>query len=276
MNKHKLCFAAFGAALLLMGSGCATVSGPADPRDPLEGYNRAVYKFNDTVDRAFLKPVAQGYDKITPTVIKTGITNFFSNLDDVRIIVNDLLQAKFREAASNTGRVVVNTTVGVAGLIDVGSKLDMPKGNEDLGQTLGVWGVGPGPYFVLPFFGPSTIRDTFGRWGDSYVQYSHYVDHIPTRNTALAVDIINTRANLLRASTILSGAALDEYSFVRDAFLQRRERLIHDGNAPAEKDEFEDESKKDSTGKDTESKPDTKGATEPKGDAEKPNEPEKK
>jgi phospholipid-binding lipoprotein MlaA len=277
MNQSSPVSAAAGLALLLLAGGCATVPGPADPRDPLESYNRAVYKFNDTVDRAVLKPVAKGYDFVTPTFVKTGITNFFSNLDDVRIIANDLLQAKFREALGNTGRLVINTTAGIGGLLDLGTRFGLPKGNEDFGQTLGVWGVQSGPYFVLPLFGPSTIRDSFGRLGDIYVQYPHYVDYVPTRNSVYALDTINTRANLLGTGNILSGAALDEYSFVRDAFLQRRERLIHDGNAVTPKDEFEDEEMEDPAGKagDGAPKPNPKTPAEQKNNEEKPQAPEK-
>jgi phospholipid-binding lipoprotein MlaA len=267
MNQLSPVSAAVSLALLFLAAGCATVPGPADPRDPLEGYNRAVYKFNDTVDRAFLKPVAKGYDAITPTLVKTGITNFFSNLDDVRIIANDFLQAKFREALANTGRLVLNTTAGVAGFFDVGSRVGLPKGNRDFGQTLGVWGIQSGPYFVLPFLGPSTIRDAFGRFADSYVQYPYYVEHVPTRNSVFALDTINTRANLLGAGNILSGAALDEYSFVRDAFLQRRARLVGDGNVAGPKDEFEEE--------ETPAPADKAGAPKPKAPAEPGNNEEK-
>jgi phospholipid-binding lipoprotein MlaA len=203
---------------------------------------------------------------VTPTFVRTGVTNFFSNLEDVIIIANDLLQAKFREGLANTARVVINTTAGIGGLVDIGTRFGLPKGNEDLGQTLGVWGVQPGPYFVLPLFGPSTIRDGFGRLGDTYFQYWRYVDHVPTRNSVYALEVLNNRANLLAAGNILSGAALDEYSFVRDAYLQRRERLVHDGNVVTPKDEFEDEEPEESgdKAKDAAPKPAPKAPPEQK------------
>jgi phospholipid-binding lipoprotein MlaA len=275
MNQFNPVSTVAGLASLLLAAGCATVPGPADPRDPLESYNRAVYKFNDTVDRALLKPVAKGYDAVAPTFVRTGITNFFSNLDDVRIVANDLLQAKLHEALANIGRLVINTTAGIGGLIDLGTRFGLPKGNEDFGQTLGVWGVKSGPYFVLPLLGPSTIRDSFGRLGDSYVQYTYYVGYVPTRNSAYALDTINTRANLLAAGNILSGAALDEYSFVRDAFLQRRERLVRDGNVVTPKDEFEDEEIDDAADKAGDGAPKPKAPPE-RNNEEKQQVPEKK
>lgn len=278
MNKLNSALTAACVGFLVLASGCATVPGPPSPSDPWEGYNRAMYKFNDTIDRGFFKPVAQGYDAVMPNVAKTGVRNFFGNLGDVTIVVNDLLQAKFKEAVSNTGRVLVNTTIGIGGLFDVGSVMGLAKGNEDFGQTLGVWGAGPGPYFVLPFFGPSTVRDAFGRVGDYFAQYPRYIDHVPERNSLTGLDIVSTRASLLGAGAIISGAALDEYTFVRDGYLQRRERLIHDGNVPVQKDEFEDEAAEDSAGAraDKASKPDAEDAKDKKDEVEKPGAAEKK
>ena len=218
-------------------SACATNA--TNPDDPYEGYNRAMYKFNDTVDKAVLKPIAQGYDFIMPDPFQQGISNFFSNLDDITVVINDLLQGKFQQAFQDTGRFVLNTTVGVAGIFDVASLSGYTKNNEDFGQTLGVWGVESGPYVVLPFFGPSSVRDSFGLIGDHYSNPITYVEGPDARNAFYIADVVQSRASLLKAERVLDEAALDEYSYLRDAYLQRRQNLVYDGNPPLEDDEFD-------------------------------------
>lgn len=228
------------AAVLLSLSllGCAT---NGDRRDPLEPINRGIYKFNDAVDKAVIKPVATGYKEVMPGPVRTAVGNFFSNLDDVLVLLNDLLQFKLEQAASDFSRLAWNSTLGIAGLIDVGSKMDLPKRNEDFGQTLGYWGVGNGPYLVLPFLGPSTLRDTVGLVVDSRFDPLWQHDPISERNTAYGLHTIDTRARLLDAEKVLEEAAIDRYIFLRDAYLQRRRGLVYDGNPPREKLEDEED-----------------------------------
>ena len=228
---RRLTFTLLLLSLLGLG-GCASVKGPTDPQDPLEGYNRAMYKFNDAVDRAVLKPVAKGYVKVTPAPVRTGVNNFFSNLDDVVVLVNDLLQFKVKQAASDLGRLTFNSTVGLFGLIDVATPMNFPKHNEDFGQTLGYWGVGPGPYLVLPFLGPSDIRDTGGLVADWQIDPIQQIDDTNTRYGTVALKVIDKRANLLRASSVLESATFDPYAFMRDAYLQHRRNEVYDGNPP--------------------------------------------
>lgn len=218
--------------------GCAT---NGDPRDPLEPLNRGIYKFNDAVDKAVLKPVAIGYKESMPSPVRTAVGNFFSNLDDVLVLLNDLLQFKLDQAASDISRLAWNTSVGIAGLIDVATPMDLPKHNEDFGQTLGYWGVGNGPYLVLPFYGPSTLRDTVGTVVD--VQFDPVAQHTPVaeRNSAIAVHAVDNRSRLLDAEEVFDEAAIDRYVFLRDAYLQRRRGLVYDGNPPREKFEDDDE-----------------------------------
>lgn len=221
------------SALLLLGTfalgGCATNGTPGDPLEPL---NRGIYKFNDAVDKAVIKPVAQGYMEVTPKIIRTGVGNFFSNLDDVVVVANDLLQFKLPQAASDFSRLIVNSTFGLFGVMDVATPWDLPKHDEDFGQTLGHWGVGNGPYLVLPFLGPSTIRDTAGRVADGQIDPVVNHDDVPERNTAIGINIIDTRARMLEIEKVVDEAALDRYSFIRDAYLQKRRSLVYDGNPP--------------------------------------------
>ena len=216
--------------LVALAAGCAS---PGNPRDPLEPVNRAVYSFNDGFDRAIAKPVAQGYKAIVPDLVRTGVGNFFSNLEDLWIAANNLLQGKVATAADDFGRFFLNSTFGLFGVLDIASDVGLEKHNEDFGQTLAFWGVGSGPYVVLPFLGPSTVRDALGRMiVDSQADFVIQTDHVPTRNTLFALRVVDTRADLLDASRVLEEAALDKYNFVRDAFLQRRRSLIFDGNPP--------------------------------------------
>ncbi len=213
--------------------GCATAH---DPRDPLEPINRGIYKFNDAVDTMFLKPVAQVYEGVTSPAARTGVSNVFSNINDVVVALNNLLQGKVSEAASDIGRVLINTTAGLFGLFDVATPVGLEKHDEDFGQTLGYWGVGDGPYLVLPIIGPRTTRDTGGLVVDFLTDPVSYTDPSRDRNQVMGLRLVSRRAELLGASNLLSVAALDEYEFVRDAYLQRRRNLIHDGNPPREKE----------------------------------------
>lgn len=228
--------AALSLAVAMTGllGGCAT-SGNA--KDPIEGFNRAVYAFNEGLDTAIVRPVAVGYDTVMPSPVRTGVSNFFGNVADVFIAVNNLLQGKVPEAASDAGRFLVNTTVGILGLFDVATEIGLEKHNEDFGQTFGRWGVGPGAYMVIPFFGPRDVRDTVGLVLDVKADPIANIGHVPTRNTLLVVRIVSDRANLLPADKVIEEAALDKYTYVRDAYLQRRRSLVYDGNAPREADE---------------------------------------
>jgi phospholipid-binding lipoprotein MlaA len=215
---------------LLLG-GCASVPNN-NPKDPYEGFNRGVYKFNDAFDRTIFKPVAKGYDAVLPKPVKTMLSNFFSNLDDVGVTINDLLQLKFKQAASDGSRVLFNSTFGILGLFNVTDRLE--KHNEDFGQTLGYWGVGSGPYLVLPFFGPSSIRDGAGLYADGYTSVIINTKDVPTRNSLYVTDKIHIRAELLKQEDVLDDAS-DRYAFIRDFYLARRQSLVYDGNPPKEK-----------------------------------------
>ena len=225
----------FGLALILglsLGlTGCAT--GPhQDPRDPLEEYNRAAYSFNELLDRALFEPLAGGYNYITPAPVNKAVTNFFNNLSDVRSALNNLLQLKIGRAFSDVSRVAVNSTIGILGLMDVASNMNLPRYDEDFGQTLGVWGMGSGPFIVFPIFGPSTGRDGVGILVDWFADPVNYISDDGWRYGLKGLDLVDTRADLLNASRVLEQAALDPYAFVRDAYLQRRESLVYDGNPP--------------------------------------------
>lgn len=255
MDSMKIKLITSLLCLAVFLSGCATLDGPTDPSDPFESYNRSMDSFNNKLDQYILKPVAQGYDVVTPTPIQKGVNNFFSNLDDVLVIFNDLFQLKFKQFASDTGRLLINSTVGIFGLIDWASDIGLEKHNEDFGQTLGYWGVSSGPYLILPLFGPSTVRDTGGLVTDSsYLNpinnevHERWVYPNRNRDTALGLSVIkaiDTRAGLLKAEGVLDEAALDRYIYIREAFLQRRENLVHDGKPPmesfADEEDFFDE-----------------------------------
>jgi len=234
-NKNKLLLCCLLFITFLLSSGCATIEGPANPDDPFESFNRSMFQFNDTVDKYAFKPAAQGYNFIMPSFASKGVSNFFSNVDDIVVFFNQLLQFKFAEAASTSARFVFNSTFGLLGLIDVATHMDLPKYNEDFGQTLAVWGVASGPYVVLPFIGPRTIRDTAGLAVDWT-----FFDPVFNRQTlqqslvTLTIKYVDIRAGLLKASNILDETVPDRYSFVRDAWLLRRQFLIYDGNPPQE------------------------------------------
>jgi phospholipid-binding lipoprotein MlaA len=229
-------------ATLVMLGGCAT-TGTGDPRDPLEPMNRAIYKFNDGVDTVIMKPLAEVYQAVLPPIVRTGISNVFSNINDIVVALNNLLQGKIGAAFSDISRVMVNTTVGVLGIMDVATELGIEKNDEDFGQTLGYWGVGDGPYLVLPFLGPNTVRDFAGRIVDWETDPTSYIDPNRDRNAIQGFRLVTRRAELLNASKVLEVAAIDEYEFLRDAYLQRRRNLIYDGNPPREKEDGADAGK---------------------------------
>ena len=227
-------------AVLMTLAGCATVDPEyRDPRDPFESFNRAMYRFNDGLDRAIVKPLARGYAAITPEPVDRGITNFFSNLDDISSALNNFLQLKFNRAFSDVGRLLVNTTVGLLGFLDVASNMNLPKHDEDFGQTLGAWGMPSGPFIVLPIFGPSSGRDAVGVVVDWYTDPLTYLNDGTVAWGLKGLRLVDRRAGLLGASRVLEQAALDPYVFVRDAYLQKRRNDVFDGNPPPE--EFFDE-----------------------------------
>lgn len=218
-------------ALAALLAGCAT--GP-HRSDPLEPFNRAVFDFNEASDKAIMKPVAEAYVKITPAPVRTGINNFFGNLQDAVSFANDLLQGKGTKASNDFARVALNSTLGLFGLLDIASEAGIERGDEDFGQTLGAWGLGSGPYLVLPFFGPSTLRDGVGLAADAQIHPLGQVESVRERNSATALRLVNARANLLSAEKLLEQAALDKYTFLRGAYLQRRQHQVHDGKPPKE------------------------------------------
>jgi phospholipid-binding lipoprotein MlaA len=222
--------------LLLMLSACATVDPEyADPRDPLESFNRSMFTFNDNLDQYVAKPLARGYKKITPEPIDRGITNFFSNLDEVGAIVNNSLQLKFKDAASDLGRLAVNSTLGLLGFMDVASGMGLQKHNEDFGQTLGAWGIKPGPYLVLPVIGPSSGRDAVGFTADWFTNPLYYVvEDVGVSWGLYLIRFVDRRAGLLKSTDLLETAALDPYAFMRESYLQYRLHQVYDGNPPLE------------------------------------------
>ena len=214
-----------GAMAVAFLTGCAT--GPdANPRDPLEPFNRGVYSFNDAVDKAVLKPVATVYQDVTPSPVQTGVNNFFSNLGDLWSAANAGLQLRPREATENLMRFSVNTVFGLAGLLDIATEAGIPRTRLDFGQTLGRWGAPSGAYLVLPIFGPSSVRDGTGLAVDMSVDSVSGMNDVSTRNSLTALRVVDTRAGLLRASSLLEDAALDKYSFTRDLYLNRRQSQI--------------------------------------------------
>jgi phospholipid-binding lipoprotein MlaA len=228
--KRGCAYAAL-VALTLLSTGCATGPG-ANPKDPLEPMNRSVSRFNDVLDDNVLKPAATGYRDYTPQLVQTGIGNFFRNLADVFSTVNNGLQLKGRETAESLMRVVVNTTLGIYGIFDVATEIGLQRHPEDLGQTLGYWGVPDGPYVVLPVFGPSTLRDTSVLPLELSTDLVSKHDDIAESNVAMAARIVDKRASLLKTSDLLTGAAIDKYSFTRDSYLQFRRNQVYDGNPP--------------------------------------------
>jgi phospholipid-binding lipoprotein MlaA len=216
-------------------AGCAATGEERDPRDPLEGLNRGVFKFNETFDQYLAEPVARTYVKVLHQEIRVRIGNFFSNLADPLIGVNNLLQGKLTDAVNDWARFAFNSTIGLLGIHDVASDWGYEKHNEDFGQTFGRWGAGPGPYLVIPILGPSNLRDGIGTGIDIYADPMTELRPVRLRNSLVVVRGVNTRADLLEAGRLLEEAALDKYVFLRDAYLQRRRSLIYDGRPPREK-----------------------------------------
>lgn len=208
-------------ALLLIGSPHASASD-----DPWQSTNTRIYAFNTFLDGWLLRPVAVAYTNVIPDIVRQGIGNFFSNIDDVNVLANDILQLKLRDAATDSGRLVINSTIGLVGIIDVASSVGLSKNEEDFGQTFGRWGVGSGPYVVIPFFGPSSVRDSFGLVLDTMFNPIQYHKDDSLRTTLLLVNQLDNRASVLSMEGLISG---DEYLFVREAYLQQREYLVNDG-----------------------------------------------
>ena len=225
----------------LAAGGCATTRAPSDSGgvfsalgqvDPLESYNRAMFSFNDTLDKAVVKPIALAYRKVVPETGRVMIGNVFANIGDVWVSVNNLLQGRFREGASDLGRFALNSTAGIFGLFDVATDVGLEKHYEDLGLTLGRWGALPGPYIVLPLFGPSTLRDGIGFAVEYQYDPLQTVDSAGQRNNLTVLRLIDAREGYLAAERLLDAAALDRYLFVRDSYLQRRRYLVYEGKSP--------------------------------------------
>ncbi len=232
MQTIRIRHAALAVAAAAALSGCATVQTPTKG-DPLEGFNRTMYKFNDTVDTYALKPVAKGYQYVVPQPVRDSVTNFFSNIGDVYIAANNLVQLRIADGVGDIMRVVINTVFGVGGLFDVATVAKLPKHTADFGVTMGRYGMPAGPYLVLPLLGPSTVRDAAGLGVDYVGNPLTYVKPDGVSYGLFGVNLVNTRANLLGAGDVLEAAAIDKYSFVRNAYLQRREMLISNARGEA-------------------------------------------
>jgi phospholipid-binding lipoprotein MlaA len=240
-TSMRLARSAMGAVVLVLLAfltGCATVPPNAgqDPRDPLESFNRQVFEFNEGLDKVVLKPLAQVYGAVLPVPVQDCLSNGFSNLREPSNALNNLLQGKGSDAVSDVCRFAINTTIGLLGCFDVATRMGLEKSREDFGQTLAVWGVGNGPFLVLPLFGPSTIRDTAGIGVETFLDVNFWINNVSVRNTIFGVRTVNFRHELLKADELISEAALDRYTFIRDGYLQRRRNLVYDGNPPREKD----------------------------------------
>ncbi len=243
MNKQPITqfINILGVIFALVMTGCASTEYVENERDPWQGFNRTVYGFNDTLDQALLKPAAKGYQAVAPDFVETGVRNFFSNINDVSVAFNNLLQGKVADAVSDVGRVLFNTTIGLLGLFDVASEMGLQKHNEDFGQTLAAWGVDSGPYLMLPFFGPSTLRDSTSVPVDNFLL--NPINHIDMEKSdrmyLMAVDVVSVRAELLSLEKTVDEIATDKYSFIRDAYLDRRNYLVHDGAPPEDESLYE-------------------------------------
>jgi len=233
--RTKATHLATATALTLALSASPVLAAESQEVDPWEGFNRAMFSFNEGLDRAVVKPVTQGYRFIMPDFAEQGVHNFFENIGDVKTFFNNVLQGKPKEASEDLGRVIVNTTIGIGGLFDVASAFGIPKHDEDFGQTLGAWGVESGPYLVLPLFGPSSLRDGVGRIPDMMVDPIQQVSDDDTRLGLQVLRVIDARSQLLEAEGVISG---DRYTFIRDAYLQRREYQVNDGQVEFNANDF--------------------------------------
>jgi phospholipid-binding lipoprotein MlaA len=242
MSRHTKIFTTSCLTFSLLLIGCSTTEVKPSPNDPWENWNRGAQTFNDKLDKNILKPIAKGYQAITPKPVDEGITNFFSNINDIGVTINDFMQLKLLQGTKDFSRFLVNTTVGVAGFFDVAKKIDLPKHNEDFGQTLGFWGVPSGNYLVLPFLGSSSPRETAGLLGDALMNPLTYISFGGSAAVAGAtagakvVEVTDTRADLLSSEKIIDEAAFDRYDFIKNAYRQQREYLVHDGNPPLNDD----------------------------------------
>ncbi|MEY3808216.1 MAG: hypothetical protein RI893_1192 [Pseudomonadota bacterium] len=246
INTHFLVSSLIISSLL---GGCAS-TGKVNERDPWEGWNRGTQEFNDSLDKSIVKPVAKGYLSVTPKFVNDGISNFFSNLKDIGVTINDFLQLKMTQGGMDASRFVINTTAGVGGFVDVAKMIDLPKHNEDFGQTLGFWGVPSGNYLVVPFLGASSPREVVGAIGDALMNPLTYTFAFAGSGAAVSainagartVDVVDARADVIPTEKIINEASLDRYEFIKNAYQQRREHLVHDGNIPEEDDlQLEDE-----------------------------------
>lgn len=231
MKKHITFVVALAGALAL--SGCAAFRAAA-PGDPLEPVNRGIYSFNNTFDHYLFKPIAKGYDAVVPVPVKTGVSNVFQNAADAQSMVSDVLQLKGQKFNDDFGRVMINTTFGLGGIFDLATPMGIERGNEDLGQTMGYWGLGAGPYLVIPFLGPSSLRDAVARYPEGLYDPVSLVSSVPVRNSLMGARVVDARVGLFPAEALMNQAALDRYTFLRSAYLQRRQSLVLDGKRPKE------------------------------------------
>ncbi|MDX1490042.1 MAG: VacJ family lipoprotein [Pseudohongiellaceae bacterium] len=224
------------ALAMCLGVSVSTVAIGSEETDPWQNTNTKIFRFNQGLDTWVLKPVASTYNNVVPRVVRQGVGNFFSNIDDINVLANDLLQFKFRDAATDSGRLLVNTTIGIVGIVDVASSMGLQKNEEDFGQTFGAWGVESGPYVMLPFFGPSSVRDSFGLVLDTVFNPIQYHDEDSVRSALTVIKQLDSRASVLAMDDLITG---DQYLFLREAYLQQREYLVSDGQAQQD-DEFND------------------------------------
>ena len=246
-RKNKNAVLPVLAALVMLASGCASTPKGENNGDPFEGVNRSIYKFNDALDRAVIKPVAEGYVKVTPEPVRTSVSNFFDNLGYLNTILNDFFQGKVKQGTADLGRFLINSTVGALGLVDVASKVGLRPHEEDLGQTLGVYGAPEGAYLVIPLLGPNTVRDSPGLAMNTVTNGLFYVSTLAVTLPLGALGAIDARGRDSSSLKIVDEAALDRYVFIRDAYRQHRRFLIYDGNPPPAKFEDEDEVSADQT-----------------------------
>lgn len=231
INSERLVRGPLAILCAVILAGCASTAN--NPKDPYEGFNRAMFSVNEGIDTVVAKPLAKGYDAVAPLPVKAGVGNFFGNVGDLWIGVNNGLQGKIGDGASDIGRLLINSTVGILGLFDVASELGLEKHEEDFGQTLATWGVGDGGYLFWPVIGPRTVRDTAGFVVDAYADPVLWgIDDIPVRNSAYFVRFVDIRASLLPSDKVVEEAAIDKYAYIRDAYLQRRRSQIFDGRPP--------------------------------------------
>jgi phospholipid-binding lipoprotein MlaA len=224
----------FVAAIVALGiSGCASFKAAA-PGDPLEPINRGIFSFNNTFDHYLFKPIAKGYDTVVPGPVKTGVSNVFQNVSDVQSIVSDVVQLKPAKLGDDLGRVLLNSTIGLVGIFDLATPMGIERGDEDFGQSFGYWGIGAGPYLMLPFMGPSSLRDVVGRGIDGQIDPVGFVSSVPVRNSLQGLRVVDARVGLFPTETLMNQAALDRYTFLRSAYLQRRESQVLDGKRPKE------------------------------------------